>query len=584
MCGIAGYVLQPQSQYEGEGFLTQAYKTLHHRGPDAQAHWSDETVGLAHTRLAIVDLSTDANQPMLSNCGRYRIVYNGEVYNWHELREELQQYNVQLRTQSDTEVLLEAFRVWGEAMLPKLRGMFAFAIWDAQTRELFCARDTVGKKPFVYAETKQGVFFASEIPALLQAPDVNLALRHEGLAAMLLHNMRHIPDPYTVYRGMSRLPAGHAMRIKDGHIEQIWRWWEPSAATAEPTAENLRALLEDCVRLRMRADVPVGALLSGGVDSTSIVALMKQHTEQPIRTYALGRDAEDEDLVRARAMAEQLGTEHREFYFQPEAQLDRFTKLQKLYGEPIMLLPLAYANELSEAISADGVKVVMVGHGADELFYGYTGYKRMAMLTGLVDWLPIDHRARKAHMYSRKASIWQELLQVDVAENLAEEQMRYWGALSPSGSLIDASNFVGLMVENTHSVTTAADLPGMAASIECRAPFLDKEMLAFAFATHFRQKVPSGADDTQLKAILKDAVKDLMPHNILYASKRGFGMGIQENMLLEGPWQSQMRARLLDQFDDMDGLFNTKAVRQKLEQSADASLLMKLFAMQLWRG
>lgn len=585
MCGIAGYLQTPDASWDGgEAFLKSAGQTLLHRGPDSQDYWHEQHVGLAHTRLAIVDLSADGNQPMVSACGRYRIVYNGEVYNWKELRAELEQAGCSFKTQCDTEVILEGYRLWGEALLPKMRGMFAFALWDTQKRELFCARDAVGKKPFVYAETRIGFFFASEIPVLKNAPEVNLALRHEGLAAMLLHNMRHIPDPYTVYRGMRRLPAGHALRVRDGHIEQIWRWWNPHAADIKPTAENLRALLEDCVQLRMRADVPVGALLSGGVDSTAIVALMRKHTDQPIRTYALGRDAEDEDLVRARTMAELLGTQHREFYFHPEQQLERFMRLQKIYGEPIMLLPLAYANELSEAIRDDGVKVVMVGHGADELFYGYTGYMRMAKLTAMVDWLPLSHRQRKAGFYEKKESIWQELLATDIKENLAAEQMRYWGALSPSGSLIDASNFVGLMVENTHSVTTSADLPGMAASIECRAPFLDKEMLAFAFATHFRQKVPAGANDTQLKAILKDAVSDLMPPEILYASKRGFGMGIQEQQLIEGEWKAPVRERLLDNFNDLDGLLDAAKVKALVEEGKDASIIMKLFAMQCWIG
>lgn len=584
MCGIAGYNTRPEAEVGGEAFLAAACQTLHHRGPDAQAHWHANGIGLAHTRLAIVDLSVDGNQPMVSACGRYRVVYNGEIYNWHELRVELQQYDVQFRTQCDTEVLLEGFRIWGEGILPKLRGMFAFALWDEKERELFCARDTVGKKPFVYSEGEAGFFFASEIPALREAPGVDLSLNHDALASMLLHNMRHIPDPYTVHKGMRRLPAGHALRVRDGHVEQMWRWWEPAASSNEPTAENLRALLEDCVRLRMRADVPVGALLSGGVDSTAIVALMKQHTDQPIRTYALGRDESDEDLVRARAMAKHLGTDHQEFYFQPEAQMARFARLQKIYGEPIMLLPLAYANELSEAIRDDGIKVVLVGHGADELFYGYTGYKRMATLTGLIDWLPIDHRMRKSQMYARKQSIWDSVLSDNNHTNLAAEQMRYWGALSPSDSLIDASNFVGLMVENTHSVTTAADLPGMAASIECRAPFLDKEMLAFAFATHFRDKVPRGADDTQLKAILKDAVKDVMPPEILYASKRGFGMGIQERSLIDGAWAQPIREQLLDGLDDLDGLLDAKKVRSLVESSKDASIIMKLFAMQSWRG
>ena len=260
-------------------------------------------------------------------------------------------------------------------MLSLLRGMFAFTIYDSQEDTMFCARDRLGEKPFVYAVTEQGFVFASEIPAISLMPNIDKNFDHASLASMLLHNMRHIPDPYTAFKGVRRLKAGHAIKVRRGRIGG-WRYWDPKPATVEVTPERLRWILEDTVRLQLQADVPVGALLSGGVDSSAIVALMQKHSEVPIRTYALGFNAEDEDLRRARVVATHLGTKHSEFFFDPNEQWRIFNKLLANYGEPIMLLPLLHTYALCNAIYGDGLKVILSGNGADELFYGYVGHLR----------------------------------------------------------------------------------------------------------------------------------------------------------------------------------------------------------------
>jgi asparagine synthase (glutamine-hydrolysing) len=609
MCAIGGIYLKPTKTLELCKHLKAMVQIQNHRGPDSNGVWlsTDHSIGLAHNRLSILDLSAAGNQPMHSTDQRYTIVFNGEIYNYRELKQQLTFKGSQFRSHSDTEVLLESYRHWGEGMLDRLRGMFSFALYDHVEGSLFCARDSVGEKPFVYAQTQQGFIFASEIPAVRQVTGVDSTHDHDAIAAMLLHNLRHIPDPYTAYKGIKRLRAGHAMRVRQGMIEKIWRYWTPTPSTQLITPEELRATLEESIALRMRADVPVGALLSGGIDSSAIVAMMQRDSPTPIHTYALGFDRNDEDLHRARHMARQLGTKHKEFYFAPDEQWQIFNQLISIYGEPIMLLPLVHTYTLCRAIREDGIKVVLTGNGADELFYGYTGHTRTLRISRWLDrlapirpllaplkqtrlgWIATKPGARKAAFYAAiaKAS-WHHCLSDDAIatiSNRAEEELRYWGELCPSRQYIDESNFVGLMVENCHSVTVAGDLPAMASSIEIRAPFLDQEVIAFALATPPELKIPDIKNNNWLKAILRDAVTDLVPESLLKAPKRGFGMGIQESDVLRGPWRHRVDEMFSDPVD-VSGLLSKKRIQLQwnsfLNGHATASSIAKIVSIQAW--
>lgn len=610
MCGIGGLFLRQPDVLDIDAALLRMLDIQHHRGPDGRGLWQSDTVpvGLCHNRLAILDLSSSGAQPMHAPDGRKTVVFNGEIYNYLELRRELSTLGHAFSSGSDTEVLLAAYSAWGEHMLAHLKGMFAFAIFDAEKQTLFCARDRVGKKPFVYAETKDGFLFASEIPAIVAIPGVDRSLDHDALASMLLHNMRHVPDPSTVYKGVHRLRAGHALTVVAGRVTRHWRYWEPAVAGGETTPKRLRSLLENAVQLRMRADVPVGALLSGGVDSSAIVSLMCNLSSASVRTYALGMDADDEDLRRAREMARQLNVEHREYYFDPEEQWTIFADLLGQYGEPIMLLPLVHTFALCRAVRSDGIKVVLSGNGADELFYGYTGHVRTLRISNWLDrlvktprilrrclrgplaWAGADPGLRKSTYYRHIAnSEWQPFIRRDRRSHLANraaEEMALWGSLCPSPRFIDESNFAGLMVENTHSVTIASDLPAMAASVEMRAPFLDQDIVSFALGVPVELKIPT-FDPAWLKAILRDAVTDLVPPVLLRAPKRGFGSGIQESALLKGPWRSRAE-KMLANADDIDGLFDPGAVRNAWRcflagEKPSASQIARMLAIQVWR-
>lgn len=609
MCGIGGIYLKQDQRLDIRQYLAAMVSRQHHRGPDANGIWisDDCALGLSHNRLSIIDLSEAGNQPMHSADKRYSVVFNGEIYNYLELQHQLRALGSQFRTQSDTEVLLEAYCHWGEAMLANLRGMFAFALYDHADGSLFCARDHVGKKPFVYTQAPHGFVFASEIPAVLEVPGVDSSLDHDAIAAMLLHNLRHIPDPHTAYCGIKRLRAGHAMRVRHGNIERMWLYWIPTPSTLSTTAGQLRAVFEKAVALRMRADVPVGALLSGGIDSSAIVAMMQRRATQPVHTYALGFDRNDEDLRRARKMAQQLGTRHKEYYFKPDEQWHIFTQLITIYGEPIMLLPLVHAYTLCRAIREDGIKVALTGNGADEIFYGYTGHTRTLRVSRWLDafaplrpllsplkqtrlaWVATQAGARKAAFYAAIANTtWRYCLSDDamaMLANRAEEELRYWGELCPSSQYIDESNFVSLMVENTHSVTIAGDLPAMAASIEIRAPFLDREMIAFALATPPELKIPDVRNRDYLKAILREAVSDLVPESLLKAPKRGFGSGIQEADLLRGPWKIYANDHL-ENPSELNGFLSKVKIKKMWSNfnsgKIPAIALMKQLSIQIW--
>lgn len=549
---------------------------------------------------------------MASDDGKVVIVFNGEIYNWQSLRARFMEQGRPFRTNTDTEVLLAAYLEWGVEMLSHLRGMFAFALYDARTDMFFCARDRVGKKPFVYAETQSGFVFASEIPAVLSMPDCDRELDREALAGMLLHNVRHIADPHTVYRGVKRLRAGHALLVKNGRIQKVWQYWKPQADAGATTPHRLREKLEEAVQLRMVADVPVGALLSGGVDSSAIVAMMARHSVDPIHTYALGYDAADEDLRRARVMAAHLGCRHKEFYFDANRQWDVFRKLIRAHGEPIILLPLIHAYELCEAIRDDGVKVVLGGHGADELFYGYTGHVRTARLSALMaiaapfarmgasvigsrqsplfSMLAAPPGERKAAFYRHcETRDWATVLTPDARtamHNVVADELAYWGHVCPSKRFIDESNFCALMVENTHSLTISSDLPPMLASVEMRAPFLDQDIINFALATPVYKKVPWIAPHNRLKWILRQAVRDLVPHELLFAPKRGFGFGIPQDDVLRGPW-GRYGDELFANPHDAGGLFDPNALRiawQQFKQrgSGGSNVVPNMFAIQYW--
>jgi asparagine synthase (glutamine-hydrolysing) len=605
MCGIVA-LFRKSPDADLPRLLDRMLGCQAHRGPDATGTWLDPggRIALGHNRLAIVDLSPAGNQPMASNDGQLQLTYNGEIYNWKELRRELEAKGRRFRSDSDTEVILHLYEEHGVELVHKLRGMFAFALWDGRAKRLFVARDRLGKKPLILGESAAGLVIASEIPTARMWPGLDLSVDPTALGLYLLRNLRNVPDPWTFWKGLRRLPPGHALIAEDGRVVKQWRYWQPRFDTRPVTPEEVCAVFDEAVALRRIADVEVAALLSGGVDSSGICQAMVAQGSDGLRTYALGRDADDEELARAQAMATRLGTRHKSLVFEPERFHDHHAHLIARHGEPIALLPLAHAYELCRQIRDDGVKVVMTGHGADELFYGYTGYVRQAQLSDALGLVPRPLARAAAHVLphgplrdaalvggqapgARKAALY-----LDEAANAAfapvsGDAVKHWLSTwmqAPPAAYIDESAVIGLMHENLHSVQIAGDLPAMAASIECRCPFLDHELVELAWATPYRSKVANG----RLKAILKDALKGRVPAELLNAPKRGFGYHIQEADVLSGPWKSRVDAAF-GEFDDLGGLIDRKAVaalKQRFDAKPDpagAQLIAKLYAISLVR-
>jgi asparagine synthase (glutamine-hydrolysing) len=615
MCGIAA-LLGFGSVGNATDVVGGMVERLSHRGPDwRRATRVHPEIVLGHARLSIVDLSDAGAQPMSNEDGRVWVVCNGEVYNHRELRATLAARGHLFSSSSDSEVLVHLWEEYGVEMLQYVHGMFAFVLADCRTGDVLVARDRLGKKPIVFAETAQGVALASELPALRGVPGIDWQVDADAAALYLLRNLRHIPDPWTLYRGVRRLPPAHAMLVRAGRITRTWCYWSPDLSQAELSGEELLALFDAAVGTRMVADVEVGALLSGGVDSTAIIDAMRRQGADRIRTYALGRDRDDEELARARAMAQRYDTQHTEVHFDPDRHHDHLELLLRRHGEPIMLLPLGHAYDLFQHVHADGIRVVMTGHGADEVFYGYDGHRRGAMLSNALRWMPPSVRAgsrwlarhlrqgtplrealtvagaapgaRKAALYRDEAAGPLSALMPHLRERETVASIDRWlatwrSAMGPAPAFVDEAALIGLMQENAHSVTIAGDLPAMATGVEVRCPFLDATLVSAGLRVPYTAKVGHAMKPRLNKQILKTALEARLPREVLYAPKRGFGYHIQERDILLGPWRARVDAAF-SRTDLLGGAVAMPEVRRQWSaflQGApvSAQVLAKLYA------
>lgn len=611
MCGIIGISCWKQS-LDLKSVLSEMSARIAHRGPDDQGCEINElgTVGVAHRRLSINDLSANGRQPFVTADGSLALVCNGEIYNHQDLRAELNKKGHCFTSDSDNEVILHLYEEYGDALVHKLKGMFAFAITNLRTGEVFCARDPLGKKPLYYTEAGDGFAFASEIPALKLLPGIDLGIDQNAIALYLLRNLRHIPDPLTIFKSIRSLSPGHWMKFDPNGSLQIQHYWQPDLTSSSVKAEDVLGAFDRAVALRGEADVEVAALLSGGVDSSAIVDALTRQGAKNLQTFAFGRDAEDEEILRARRVSDRLRTKHTEIYFDPDQQHDQFEQLMKIHGQPIAALPLTHAMMLFQEIQRLGIKVVMTGHGADEVFYGYDGAGALArfsnwetvlanplgktaakLLSKLFKTGPLGEALtvlghnvgeRKAALYREEARrVWPQLFSCAPEENVVTAWNANWFSGQAPAHYIDEAAYLGLMQENAHAITIAGDLPAMAHGIEVRCPFLDRDLVEMGLSIPYADK----RDAHGGKAILKRALKDRLGPDVLYAPKRGFGFFVQEDTVLRGAWKSRVE-RAFDDFDDFGGLLNMDAIqalRKRFNDSRSAVppiLMAKLYALQ----
>ncbi|MBP1467312.1 asparagine synthase (glutamine-hydrolyzing) [Candidatus Chloroploca sp. M-50] len=567
MCGICGILHRDPQRPVAPELLQRLNATMTHRGPDSDGFFFQANLGMAMRRLAIIDLN-GGTQPIFNEDGSVAVVLNGEIYNFQQLRAELRTFGHRFATRSDTEVLVHAYEQWGDAMLPRINGMFAFALWDGPRRRLLLARDRMGEKPLYWHDSAHGLVWGSEAKVLLAAPWIERRL--DPLALHHYLTLQYTPDPLTIYAGIQQLPAAHKLVVEAGQPLQVERWWqlnfEPKWHLSEGEAiEQARTLLSAAVERQLVSDVPLGAFLSGGIDSSIIVALMAERTSTPVRTFSIGFvERHFSETPFARQVAERYATNHYEFIFRPTDLVRVIEGVAAAVDEPFAdpaALPL---YELAHQTRRH-VTVALSGDGGDETLAGYRRYildgwlqpysalpavvtqRLVPAFTNLLPepwWLPEDRnpitglkRLGQFSATTPKASLIRWGAYFNHAEKLELYQTEWQAHLAScdSAALLAASYDSALahsLLDRTlaadHATYLAGDLlpktdrTTMAASLEARAPFLDAEWVTWTarLPTHYKIRGNQG------KWLLKAAFSDKLPPAIAARGKQGFGVPV----------------------------------------------------------
>ena len=621
MCGIAGFVTPDEHRdaREAHEVLERMCGAIAHRGPDDQGMMIKGPAAIGMRRLSIIDLP-GGHQPM-SGCDRATtIVFNGEVYNYRELQRELEADGHRFKTNSDTETIVHAYEQYGKRCVDHLRGMFAFAIWNRNERELFIARDRTGKKPLYYTVTPGGtLIFGSELKALREHPEFLGDISIEALDAYLTFG--YVPDPLTIFRNVQKLPPGHTLTFKDNrvNIEQYWDfpYQQPQINPFQNEAEcvdELRALLDESVRMRLVADVPLGAFLSGGIDSSTVVGLMARHTDRPVKTFSIGFHEDSyNELKYARIVAGKFATEHHEFIVTPDI-CEVVDDLIWHFDEPFAdssAIPTYMVSKLAR----EHVKVVLSGDGGDELFAGYTRYavdrKRSGFAQlprvfreGVMQPLgrnlphsawgrnyvhnvalePLDRYIEDISIFTKlnKPSLYTKDFLGQLGESEAAMRFREIAAHSRAEDPLDPLLYLDSKTYLPGDILTKVDRMSMAVSLEARVPLLDHKLIEFICT-----RIPASMKMKGLvtKHVFKQAVCDLVPAEILNRPKQGFGVPIDQ-------WiNQQLRARVRETLTEprtrQRGYVEPHYVNILLDEHErgrrdHATELWTLFMLELW--
>ena len=618
MCGITGYINLDSTQPVDAAALPAMLRAIEHRGPDDEGRLIDGPLAMGMRRLSIIDLA-DGQQPIYDESGRYGVVFNGEIYNYRELRADLISRGHKFRTQSDTEVLVHLFEESGPACVDELRGMFAFAIWDSQDRELFIARDRMGIKPLYYTERNGRLYFASEIKSLLTHHEVSAQLDHRALSEYL--SLKYVPAPRTMFAGIASLPPAHSLTVRRGSIETR-QYWDVSFAKPDTkineteAVEELLRLLRESVRLRLRADVPFGAFLSGGVDSSTIVALMSEFMTEPVKAFSVGFDQKSSDgqsqdeLPYARQVAEQFGCEHHTLLITADDFLNHAESVLFHLDQPIAD-QATVATHMVAKLAREHVKMVLTGEGGDELFAGYARYEAerfspwfaplrplrrpicaaASRLPGLrrakialsaltigdeatryANWFPLMNDDAKSHLLASTMHPYAAGTAANFRKLLAKTD-----ATSPLDRMLYADSKLWLV----DYLLLRGDKLTMANSLEARVPLLDHHLVEFAAKLPPNFKIKG----KQRKYLLKQAAGRLIPDEIINRPKQGFPIPIEK--WLRGPARPMMRDLLSPDTIARRGLFESQVVERLMKQHesgyADFSTeLWGLMSFEMW--
>ena len=624
MCGIAGFIdctLHADSK-QLEAIASGMASTLQHRGPDDGGVWVDAEKGVAlgHRRLSILDLSPLGHQPMLSSSGRYVITFNGEIYNFKEIRATLEQKGIRFQGHSDTEVLLEAIQAWGlvEALRRSI-GMFACALWDRKEESLYLVRDRLGKKPLYYGWIGNLFLFGSELKVLRAHPNFQGEINPDALALFLRYG--YVPTPYSIYKNVHKLTPGTWLAIHRNNLEEkpspneYWSFSEtvenslrnPFKGTPKEAVAELETLLKDAVKLRMESDVPLGVFLSGGIDSSLVTALMQVQSSRPVETFTIGfHEAGYNEAECAKQTAKHLGTHHTEFYVTPKEAMEVIPLLPQIYDEPFAdssQIPTYLVSKLSR----QHVTVSLAGDGGDELFCGYNRYLLGESLWSKMRLLPqggrnliagclkafspqtwerifqkigvvspkirmqngIGDKVQKLadilslkdsrQLYLQLISLWKEPEKI-----LLQSNDRDW--VWANGKCQEKLSFVEwMMYQDTVSyllddILVKVDRASMATSLEVRAPFLDHRVVEFAWRLPLSMRVQKG----RTKWILRQILYRHVPRQLIERPKMGFGIPIDS--WIRGPLREWTESLLNEKRLRQEGFFQPKPIREKWEE------------------
>ncbi|HEV3468938.1 MAG TPA: asparagine synthase (glutamine-hydrolyzing) [Pyrinomonadaceae bacterium] len=621
MCGITGFV-NLDGRPADAGLLARMNEAIRHRGPDEDGTYLNGHVGMAMRRLAIIDLA-GGQQPIANEDRTAWIVFNGEIYNFRELKERLEKLGHRFRTDCDTEAVVHAYEQYGTDCPKHLRGMFAFAIWDERRGELFLARDRVGKKPLLYAKVGQTFVFGSEFSALLLHPSVGREVNREAIHHYL--SFICVPAPLTAYRDIRKLEPGHTLRLTRAGEVKTERYWQPDFSkklkiTEEEAGERTLELLRDAVRVRLMSEVPLGAFLSGGIDSSAVVALMSEVSSEPVKTFSIGFEEQDfSELHHARRVAEHVGAEHREFIVRPDA-LEVLPTLVEHYGEPYAdssAIPTYYvARETRRHVT-----VALNGDGGDEAFAGYERhvamrlaerYRRLpaplreGVIRQVFNLLPSFElsrgRVRNLKRFLHAASLppverylhWVSALDPAAKREVYTDEffremsgsdgrqwLAPWFARVNGAGVVDASLLADTMTYLPNDLLVKVDIASMAVSLEARSPFLDHHVIEFAAQLPERLKLRG----LTTKYILKRTLKKLLPAANLSRGKMGFGVPVGH--WFRGEMQPFLREHLLSEKAARRGYLRPEAVARMVEEHIEGRRdhthrLWMLLMLELW--
>ena len=620
MCGIAGFT-QFSHDFGGQVSLKKMGDAIKHRGPDAEGQYLEDNIGLCHRRLSIIDLSESGNQPLVSQDENYIIAFNGEIYNYQPLREELVKQGYPFKTHTDTEVILALFAQLGIACLEKMNGMFAFALWDKTKQSLFIARDRIGKKPLYYYPTGNDVVFASELKAMLTLEQIPRQIRLDAVYDFFAY--QYIPDPKSIFENIFKLEPGHYLTIDKNGLQKH-QYWDISFKQQNDPGEaqikkELQKIIRECTVSRMISDVPLGAFLSGGVDSSGIVATMAKNSDKPVTTCSIGFDTKQfNETEFARLVAERYHTQHHELTVHQNVK-DNLKTIVSFFDEPFAdpsLVPTFFVSQLARK----QVTVAVAGDGGDEVFAGYEKYSIDDVENKLRKLFPqvvrksifpaISHLLAKFNnkLCKKGSTLLRSLsLEPDMGFYLSNAQITdaEWENITTDKTRKALGNYhPSAITTQFYQSSDAPDhlskilytdmktyLPGdilvkvdrmsMANSLEVRAPILDYTLMEFAATIPAKYKYKNG----EKKYILKEAFKDDLPDEILYRKKMGFSVPLAE--WIRGEIKQLSHEVLFTSSGGIREYFNMQSVQDiwnehQAETKDHSTLLWSLLMFQMW--